>query len=241
MTGSGQDEFEFESLANSKNYKRWILSQFLPVLDGCNSAVEVGAGIGQFSEALFDRGVDLTVVEMEEAFLKRLKEEFPDANAFLGTAKEYAGSHVERFDAVISVNVLEHVEEDAAELRDWARLLNGGGMVFLLVPAFQSIYAPIDGQMGHFRRYSRQGIRDLLEGAGFDVCECRYFNFLGFFLWAVNFKWLKRMKFNPASVLVFDRFLIYLAKILDGIGLNYICGQSVVAVARKRTADCKRS
>lgn len=229
-----QCDFEFESLELSTNYKRWILSQFLDVVESAESTIEVGAGIGQFSEVLQGCPDELVLIEPRSEFVERIKRRAIEARVFAGTAKEFSESSEVRFDALFSINVLEHIEDHSQELADWKGLLNDGGTVCLLVPAFQILFSPIDRNMGHYRRYSKQGLRALLEEAGYDVKKCAYFNSFGFFLWALKFKILRGQSVGRCNVLFFDRVLIYLAKFMDWLGLNSLCGQSVVAIATKR-------
>jgi SAM-dependent methyltransferase len=67
------------------------------------------------------------------------------------------------FDVVGAFEVLEHIEDDTAALTSWIRWLRPGGHLLLSVPANPARFGPADEYAGHFRRYTRDGLRTLLE------------------------------------------------------------------------------
>ncbi len=73
-----------------------------------------------------------------------------------------------------------------------AAVLPAGGRIVLIVPAFQALYGPIDGLLGHYRRYSKKSLREVAERAGVIPERLRYMNFVGFFSWWFNSHILKR-------------------------------------------------
>ncbi len=81
-------------------------------------------------------------------------------------------------DALCAFDVLEHLENDAAALREWHRALKPGGWLVLTVPAFQSLWSRHDALNGHYRRYRRRPMTQLLERAGFIPVKVTYFNML---------------------------------------------------------------
>ena len=90
------------------------------------------------------------------------------------------------------MNVLEHVRDDVCALRNMAAVLPAGGKAVLIVPAFEALYGPIDRNLGHYRRYSKKGLRELAAAAGFEVKTLRYMNSVGCIGWWINAKLLKR-------------------------------------------------
>ena len=82
----------------------------------------------------------------------------------------------ERIDTIVCLNVLEHIEEDAATLADFASVLEPGGRLVLLVPAMPALYGSLDVHLNHFRRYDREPLGELVTRAGFDVQTIRYLN-----------------------------------------------------------------
>ena len=90
----------------------------------------------------------------------------------------------EQFDAVICVDVLEHLEDDRAGLADIQRVLKPGGRLLATVPAFQSLWSRRDVQLHHKRRYRLAELRERVEAAGFRVLKIGYINLIVLFpLW----------------------------------------------------------
>ncbi len=71
-----------------------------------------------------------------------------------------------RFDLVCAFEVLEHLEDDAAAVRDWLRYVNPGGHLLISTPSFQDRFGPWDVHAGHFRRYSPEQMSTLLQDCG---------------------------------------------------------------------------
>lgn len=84
------------------------------------------------------------------------------------------------FDAVVLLNVLEHIERDDLALAQLHRILRPGGILIAEVPAGPSLYDSYDAHLMHFRRYKMQPLISLMERSGFDVVER---NHLGFILY----------------------------------------------------------
>jgi SAM-dependent methyltransferase len=89
----------------------------------------------------------------------------------------------ERFDMVCAFEVLEHIEDDATTLKEWATRLRPGGRLLLSVPAHQRRFAKADEMAGHFRRYDPPAMTALLTSCGFTDIQIRQYGFpLGFLL-----------------------------------------------------------
>jgi SAM-dependent methyltransferase/glycosyltransferase involved in cell wall biosynthesis len=89
----------------------------------------------------------------------------------------------DRFDMVCAFEVLEHIEDDAAALKEWATRLRAGGWLLLSVPAYQRRYGPADELVGHFRRYDPEALAALLASCGFTDAKVRHYGFpLGYAL-----------------------------------------------------------
>ena len=164
---------------------------------------------------------------------RRHREQFPTHELYEGTIVEVPPAA--GWDAILSINVLEHIEGDAAELERYSALLRARrGHFCVLVPARPEIYAPIDGDFGHFRRYTRPELRGKLEAAGFEIVRLCYFNFVGYFAWWLNFVALKKRVFEPGKVRFYDRMIFPTVHFLESKLLRPPIGQSLIAVARAR-------
>lgn len=229
--GEVKDAYEFEPLAEARNYRRAIVSEFSPWLTG--DVLEVGAGVGQFTAELARQGTirGLTVAEPNPAFCSQIRRVSPAVEVVEGTIGKLKPGRA--FDAVVSVNVLEHIEDDAGELRRYRTCLDArGGALCLFVPAGPELYAPMDRKFGHHRRYSREGLKASLAAAGFTPVYLRYFNFPGYFLWWMEFHIFKQKQFHPRRVWLFDRIVFPSLHFVETRCLNPPKGQSLIAVAK---------
>lgn len=85
------------------------------------------------------------------------------------------------FDLVIASDVLEHIEDEAAALREWHRVLRPGGQLLVFVPAHQFLWSQHDVVNHHYRRYSAARLRRVLERQQFAVRRAGFWNNLLFF------------------------------------------------------------
>jgi SAM-dependent methyltransferase len=225
------EDFEFEALSEAKNYRRAIISEFAPYLSG--HVLEIGAGIGQTTEALVTlRDVqEILCIEPDYRFHDRFCERFPKISLLKGTAADLDPASA--FDGALMVNVLEHIEEDLEELIRLHRILHPRqGHLCLLIPARQELYSKLDSHFGHFRRYSRTDLKQKLSTAGFEIKRLSYFNFIGYFAWAMRFRLFGSMTFDIDQVRFFDQRIFPPAHWLESRIYRPPIGQSILAIAQ---------
>jgi len=85
----------------------------------------------------------------------------------------------ERYDSIVALDVIEHIEDDGAALRALRGTIAPGGRLLLSVPALSRLYGPKDVAVGHYRRYDREPLVALLEREGYTVESVRYWNAIG--------------------------------------------------------------
>lgn len=145
----------------------------------------------------------------------------------------------EQLDTVVCLNVLEHVEDDLAGLRSMHSVLKPGGRAIVLVPCGQEIFGTLDTALGHFRRYSREDLKEKMERIGFDVDNVLEFNRISRPAWFVSGRLMKRTALNPGQLRLFDK-LVWLWRLIDrmlpwgptsviGIGLKKASSSSIDA------------
>jgi len=201
--------------------------------------VEVGCGIGNFTGLLLDREL-VVALDREEACVESLRARFPGRINLLALACEVGTDQFHdlaryRPDSVVCVNVLEHIEDDGGALRSMAEILAPGGVIVLLVPAFEALYGPIDRNLGHHRRYRRGSLVRLAAAAGLVVRKLHYVNAVGFFGWWVNARVLQRETQSDAQIAFFDRIVAPISSALEG-AVKPPFGQSLLAVLRRPAA-----
>jgi len=143
-------------------------------------------------------------------------------------------------DAIIALDVFEHVDRHEAAFAEAYRTLAPGGILVLSVPAFQSLWGPHDVALMHRRRYTRGELRECLLASGFRVERLSYSVFFLFPIVVVVRFFEKRRK-GPAKASLaalpgwLNRLLIGIqaleAALISRINLPW--GSSLIAVARK--------
>ncbi len=236
---SEDDPFFAEDLLQMEkavNYRRWQFSIIAPDVKG--RVVEVGGGVGNFTEDLAAIAESVISLEPNHFCYDRLaqKTRFLGNVTTLNIASESLQQHMPagyKADTVVCLNVLEHIQDDAAAVRMFANLLGPDGTVILLVPAVPAAYGPIDRRLGHFRRYSRTGLAALVSKAGFSIEKMRYFNLVGLLGWVWNTRFAPREKQSDGQIYFFDRYLVPWFSRVESMFPPPI-GQSLLAVGRKR-------
>ena len=148
-----------------------------------------------------------------------------------------------RFDCVLMLDLLEHLDNDFGTLLRVRGLLAPDGILVITVPAYQWLFAPRDVYLGHKRRYTRAAIRSLLERAGFEPELISYYNTFLFPLAVVQRLVSRAGRQEPALDLVLPPRLLNHALervfaserfILPHVSLPF--GLSVISVSRARAA-----
>jgi len=147
-----------------------------------------------------------------------------------------------KFDLVTALDVCEHLNDDAAGLREIARVTRPGGWVILTVPAFAFLWSDHDRVLWHKRRYTLSQLTARVTGAGLSVARISYFN-LPIFPAACVFRFAKRiwkrrgpptsdfLAVPPLLNSLLTRLLALETSALKR--LNLPLGLSLVCVARK--------
>lgn len=182
--------WDLENLAVATGLCAWMFSQFADFVSG--NVIEIGAGIGTFSERILGCGVtSLLLVEPEPACMDVLRRRF-DGDGRVDLAQEQlpgsraVAARSGSMDFVLCQNVLEHISDDASTVRAMAVSLKPGGRLGVLVPAHPRLYGRLDRSYGHVRRYTRDSLLSLLGCAGLRVEDIYSFNMLGVPGWWVK-------------------------------------------------------
>jgi SAM-dependent methyltransferase len=223
-----------ERMARARNYLAWQGRLVIPDLG--RTVVEVGCGIGNFTEMLLDREA-VIALDKNAACIQRFQERYQNQKNVHSFAydvfnNEFSGLARFQPDSCVCLNVLEHIEDDLAALRRIASILTPDGVIVLLVPAFDVLYGPIDGRLGHHRRYAFSSIAHLAGACGLRVRKVHYMNSVGFFGWWANSRIFKREAQSAGQIEVFDRFVVPVLSRLEAWSPPPF-GQSLFAVLEK--------
>ena len=137
------------------------------------------------------------------------------------------------FDTVLCINVLEHIQDDLAAIKNMLSVLKPGGKLLLYVPAIQWAFGSIDKALGHFRRYSHSRILSLVESAEAEIQLMHYVNFVGVLGWFYANRIRKDDVIQRSNAQLVDRMVPYLSA-LERLVRPPI-GQSLFAVIAKST------
>jgi SAM-dependent methyltransferase len=222
---SGLDNLEL--MQEAANYNRHLASLIEGQLRRGDRVLDFGAGLGTFAIPLREGGVDLACVEADAQLAVRLRRlEVPT----VATLAEVPDGSV---DLVYTLNVLEHIADDAATVTALAGKLRPGGRLIVYVPAFPILFSAMDRKVGHLRRYRRGRLTALVAGAGLRVERAVHVDSLGF---AASL--LYRLvgsdagDINEAALRTYDRLVFPLSRALDAVVGRWV-GKNLLVIAVK--------
>lgn len=201
--------------------------------------MEIGAGIGTISTRLVNSVEHLDIVEPSAHLAPWFPESLtdnPKTSFYFETLEQHLPQVADATcDSVVMVNVLEHIEDDAAAIRELHRVLKPGGHLLLFVPALGFLFSDLDRLHGHYRRYHLRPVVDLLERNGFQIVLKRYFDMAGVLPWWLINTVGKKADFDPGMVGFYDRFVIPVSRALEKkisppIGRNIIISAEKISV-----------
>lgn len=198
-----------QSLERAHRFNAWMADAIRPFVGF--RVLEIGAGIGNITNQLIPRDHYLAT-DIAPHYLEYLRS-FALSKPYLEVGRidvEEPGAFAPldgRFDTVICLNVLEHVADPIGALRNMRRALQRGGRLILYVPQGQGLYSSLDRVLGHRCRYSREQLRHELVAAGFVVERLVPFNRAGTPGWYFNGGILRRTRFNPVQMKLFNQVI----------------------------------
>lgn len=231
---------ELDLFSAAKHWKAYFRDQLKPYLG--EDVLEVGAGLGGTTKVLC-RGSERRWVclEPDSSLIARLEAEIASGalptvcEPRLGTLEKF--DDTETFDTILYMDVLEHIEEDRAEVARAASHLRPGGHIIALSPAHQWLFTPFDRAIGHCRRYTRASF-GALAGDDLETVRLVYLDSIGFFASLANKLVLKSAQPKPSQIAFWDNVLVRMSRVVDPC-LGYSAGKSVLAVWRKKFSSSR--
>jgi SAM-dependent methyltransferase len=227
-----------EAFEDAKRYNRWICERVDRHISG--RVLEVGSGIGNIvGELLVSKNVtSIVATDICSSSLSTLRDRFGwDSRLVteLWNAEDPPSELLlkDKFDTIISSNVLEHIEDHEKALSHIRQLLKPSGTLIILVPAHPALYSGLDEDLGHFRRYSRDELLRVHQAAGFQVQQIIDHNFLGAAGWWWAGKVRGRRTLRASDTKTFDKLVPilrhidpFVAKITGGVSLIAVSSQN---------------
>jgi SAM-dependent methyltransferase len=226
-TGRGLED---DAGTDQRRYKAYQWELVRPYVG--RSLLEVGAGLGELA-ARMDGLERHVVTDVDPAAVSSLASRFADRSEVearvldLASGSQDSGDPV---DAVLAVNVLEHIDDDAEALRRMAALVRPGGRVVIWVPGYMQLYGEFDRAVGHVRRYTPATLRDAFTRAGLSPVEVKPVNLLGGIAWWLTVRRGGVGEQRPRLVRIYDRLVVPTTRFVER-RVTPPFGQSVLGVA----------
>jgi phospholipid N-methyltransferase len=242
---SGQSKYQGDELplfALATRWKNYVGASLAPYLQ--NRVLEVGAGMGAFTNALLhERVKEWTCLEPDPELVGHLvntlsRHPIRDRVITLpGVTSDLAPDP--NYDTILYLDVLEHIQDDAGELRRSANLVRDGGALIVLAPAYNWLFSPFDEAIGHHRRYNAATLAKLTPET-LTLDKVFYLDSVGLFASLGNKILLSQRIPSRGQILFWDRCLIPLSRIMDRV-IRFRAGRSVVAIWRKSRLATSRN
>ena len=221
---------ELAIFAHAHNWKHYWAGRLAPFVKG--EVLEVGAGIGANTSRLRGLSADRWVcLEPDAALLAQLREKVAASlpapvETVVGTVSSLPPTAT--FDTALYIDVLEHIEDDAAEMAAVARHIRPGGHIAVLSPAHQALYSPFDRAIGHHRRYNRKSLLRCTP-PGAKPISVTYLDSAGYFLSFANRMMLRQSSPTLNQILFWDRFIVPASRTVDPL-TSFRFGKSILGV-----------
>ena len=220
---SGVDNLD--AMVDAANYNQFLVRELVRHGGSSRRLLDFGAGTGTFARNLKDRGFDVVCVEQDPLLQAELRRLNFECHASLATVP------LQSIDFIFSLNVLEHIEDDAAVLGAMRERLKPDGRLYLYLPAFNLLYSSMDRKVGHFRRYRIRPLVQLLRRTGFHVSQASYADSLGFLVTLLyQVVGNRRGDLNPRALRLYDQAIFPVSRLLDRV-LGRVLGKNVWVVA----------
>ncbi|MDC1212419.1 class I SAM-dependent methyltransferase [Pelagibacteraceae bacterium] len=219
---------ELDNFDKAVIWRKYIFLQIKKFIKG--DVLEVGAGIGSFTNNYKNMPNQITLSEVDQQNLLIIKDRFKNTN-FIYTS-EITKNIEKKFDSIMYLNVLEHIKDDNKEILEAFEKLNDNGYLIILVPAHNKLYSKFDKAIGHFRRYEMDFFEKIEINKSRLIKLC-YLDSTGYFLYYLNKIFFKEEVYpSKLKIFIWDKFFTPITYFLDKI-LFYKFGKNILYVIQK--------
>lgn len=220
-------------IEKADRFNQWMYQTIAPHCKG--RILEIGSGIGNISSFFIRDNKEIVLSDLRDNYCDILKRKFKNPVLKIDLAhpdfETVYASLVGTFDTVFALNVVEHIEDDTLAIANCKKLLKDGGVLIILVPAYQSLYNGFDVELEHFRRYTQKTLYALIKKNNFNIKKLFSFNLIGILGWYVSGTLLKKKSIPEGQMGLFN-MLVPIFKLVDFLTFRKI-GLSVICVATK--------
>ena len=215
-----------ESLSVAENYNKLVTKLLINNLNIKDRIVDFGAGYGQFTERIKNQNYKISAIEINNTAIKKLLEKN------ITTFKSFE-EIADPIGCIISLNVLEHIEDDDSYVKKFHKNLSTNGKLILYLPASKMVWTELDDVVNHKRRYSKKELEDLLIVNNFMIEKIYYVDFIGWLVLLLSKFFRIKLDFVPKKIKFYDKFIFRIFKYLD-IFTKKIIGKNLFIVASKK-------
>ena len=217
-----------EKFDNAKFHRKYCMSFVKKFIQG--EVLEVGAGCGSFTRDYFNSDLNITLTETDQKNYEDLKKFFNNKNNVTISHNKIFDID-KKFDTILYLHVLEHIEEDRKELESAYEKLKKGGRLIIMVPKHQKLYSNFDKAIGHFRRYELDFFEKNLINLERKLLIS--LDSVGYILYFLNKIFFKNETFpSYLKIFIWDKIFTPFTILLDFF-TNYRFGKCIVAVYKK--------
>ncbi len=221
---------ELELFKKARNWKAYWRARIAEFVRG--EVLEVGAGIGANTLTLSSLAYERWTCLEPDAVLAARIELPPGGRRIKRWSEPSAICTAEAtFDAILYIDVLEHIEDDRGEMARAAARLKPGGTLIVMSPAHPVLFTPFDAAIGHFRRYTRASLRQTAPST-LRVEKLVYLDAAGMLASAGNRVLLRSAMPTERQILTWDRLLVPISRLIDPLFAGRV-GQNVLGIWRK--------
>jgi SAM-dependent methyltransferase len=221
---------ELELFIKATNWKKYWAGRVRPFVRG--NVLDVGAGLGATFDYLGEAAAQWTCLEPDAALCdelrKRLGSHPQPPHVVCGTLEAVRPD--ERFDTIVYIDVLEHIDHDREQAQAAAEHLNPGGSLIVLSPALPFLFSPFDSSVGHFRRYTAKSL-EAVKPTGMTVKDWFYLDGVGV-LASLFARVTKRSAPTQAQIATWDKTIVPVSRVTDAL-TSRLFGRTIVMVWSK--------
>ena len=214
-----------ESVSFANNYNQYVRNIFISNMNKNEKILDFGSGYGLFTKEFDLLGFDIVAVEINQKALKELHKKKIKTYTKIEEVEE-------SIDCIISLNVLEHIEDDYKIIEDFYNFLPKGGKLILYLPASMMVWTKLDELVNHQRRYFKKDIEHLLTTNNFKIEKLYFVDFIGWAVLLVSKLLRINLDFNIKKIKFYDKYIFKPFKFLDIFTKNII-GKNIFVVAKK--------
>lgn len=224
----GQELDLVKDVNNFRNYWGKAIEPYLG-----KDVLEVGAGLGSNMKVLINKkAIERYVcIEPDKKLSAQIKNPQPSKSLEVHTCLLKDLDPKEKFDSILYIDVIEHIEDAESEVALATQYLKPGGHLIILVPAYNFLFNEFDKAIGHFRRYNKSMLRNSIPKE-MKQEKLFYLDSVGFFASLVNKLFLHQSYPTKKQIQFWDGVMVQFSKVSDLL-LFKSMGKSLIGIWKK--------